>query len=63
MKVKLLIARAGVGFSQNKDSIIEVDDAEGLRMIKAGQAILIEEAEKASNKLTTETASKKKGKK
>ena len=63
MKVKLLIARAGVGFSQNKDEIITVDDAEGLRMITAGQAILIEEVERASTKFTTETASKKKGKK
>jgi len=63
MKVKLLIARAGLGFSQDKDEQITVDDSEGLRMIQAGQALLIEEVEKASTKKVTEKATKKKGKK
>lgn len=62
MKVKLLVARGGLGFSQNKDEIITVGDDEGLRMIKSCQAVLIEEIETAS-KNKPETASKKKGKK
>lgn len=63
MRVKLLIARAGLGFSQNKDDVIEVDEAEGLRMIKSGQAVLVESVEKASKKPASEKATKKKGKK
>lgn len=63
MKVKLLIARAGMGFAQNKDDVIEVDEAEGLRMIKSGQAVLVESVEKASKKPAPEKATKKKGKK
>lgn len=38
MKVKLLVSRVGVDFSQSKDEEITVSDAEGKRMIAAGQA-------------------------
>ena len=63
MKVKLLISRAGKDLTQNAGDQITVDDSEGLRMIKAGKALLIEEVEKASTKKVTEKATKKKGKK
>lgn len=38
MKIKLLVSRAGVDFSQNAGDEIEVSPAEGARMIEAGQA-------------------------
>lgn len=62
MKVKLLVSRSGVDFSQDAGDQITVEDSEGLRMIQAGQALLIEEVEKASAKKVTEKATKKKGK-
>lgn len=42
MKVKLKTCRAGVGFVQNIGDVIDVDDAEGQRMIEAGQAVTVE---------------------
>lgn len=39
MKVRLLVSRAGVGFSQNAGDEIDVDTAEAARMIEAGQAV------------------------
>jgi len=58
MLIKLLVSRAGVNFSQTAGDIVEVDNAEAVRMIDAGQA-------EASKKETiVETATKKiKGKK
>ncbi|MEW7009495.1 hypothetical protein [Lentilitoribacter sp. EG35] len=53
MKIKLLISRAGVGFSQNAGEEITVKAAEGQRMIDAGQAELVrsgKEPEKAVRK-------------
>ena len=38
MRVKLLVSRAGVGFTQNRGEEIEVSDAEGVRLIESGQA-------------------------
>jgi hypothetical protein len=38
MKVKLLIARATANGSENRGDIVEVSDAEAMRMINAGQA-------------------------
>lgn len=38
MKVKLLTSRAGAGFSQNRGDVIDVPNAEAIRMIEAGQA-------------------------
>lgn len=38
MQVKLLQARAGVDFSQSRGDVIDVSEAEGERMIAAGQA-------------------------
>ena len=42
MKVKLLVSRAGVDFSQSVGQVIEVSAAEGKRMIAAKQAEDIE---------------------
>ena len=58
MLIKLLVSRAGVNFSQTAGDVVEVDNAEAVRMIDAGQA-------EASKKETiVETATKKiKGKK
>jgi hypothetical protein len=38
MQVKLLIARAAASGSQNRGDIVEVTDAEAVRMIEAKQA-------------------------
>lgn len=38
MEIKLLVSRSGVDFSQNAGDVITVEEAEGLRMIAAGQA-------------------------
>lgn len=50
MKVKLLISRAGVDFVQNAGEIVDVSEAEGLRMIKAGQADAVKVKETATKK-------------
>jgi hypothetical protein len=58
MLIKLLVSRAGVSFSQSAGEIVEVDNAEAVRMIDAGQA------EAAKKEAVVETATKKfKGKK
>ena len=59
MKVKLLISRAGVGFSQNVGDEIEVSEAEGLCLIKAGQADAVEVRETATKKTATQKRAKK----
>ncbi len=38
MDVKLLVGRSGIAGAQNRGDVIEVGDAEGERMIAAGQA-------------------------
>ena len=53
------MSRAGAGFSQNVGDVVEVDDAEALRMIDAGQAFKIEEVETTEKKVKTEKASGK----
>lgn len=53
MKVKLLISRVGVNFSQNRGEIIEVDEAEAMRMIKADQAEPVTVKETATKKPAT----------
>ena len=45
MKVELKTCRAGVGFVQNIGDVIDVDVAEGERLLAAGQAKLVEEPE------------------
>ena len=60
MKVKLLIARATATGPENRGDVIEVSDAEAIRMIEAGQAEAVRSApvEKAVRKPRTEKASK-----
>jgi hypothetical protein len=60
MKIKLLTARATAVGSQNRGEIIEVLDAEAIRMIEAGQAeaVRVAEPEKAVRKPRAEKASK-----
>lgn len=55
MKLKLLISRAGVGFSQNVGDVIEVETEEAERLVEAGQAVSVETA----SKKPAENASKK----
>lgn len=45
-KVKLMVARVGTGFTQNRGDVIEVSGAEAERMVAAGQAELIREAKR-----------------
>lgn len=58
MKIKLLISRAGIDFTQNAGDEIEVGDAEAKRMIESGQAEPLRQvrAEKATKKKPTEKA-------
>jgi hypothetical protein len=39
MKIKLLVSRAGADFVQNRGEEIEVEQAEAVRMVEAGQAV------------------------
>jgi hypothetical protein len=41
MKIELLVPRAAASGSQNRGDVIEVSDAEAVRMIEAGQAVAI----------------------
>ena len=58
MKVKLTVSRAGVGFSQNANEIIEVSETEGLAIIKSGQGEAVTVVEKATAKRTAKKATK-----
>lgn len=51
MKVKLLVSRGGIDFSQAAGDVIEVSAAEGERMIAAEQAVAVGKvkAEKATS--------------
>ena len=60
MKVRLLISRAGKDFSQSAGDVIEIEQAEALRMIDAGQCVKIGEPEKATSKKKTEKRKKAK---
>ena len=59
MKVKLLVSRAGVGFSQNRNDVIEVSEKEGMSLIAAQQAEIVGKVERAVSKKTTQKAVKK----
>ena len=60
MKIKLLVARSGVGFTQNRGDEIDVGADEGARMLAAGQAELVrtEPTERAVRAPKTEKAVK-----
>jgi hypothetical protein len=46
MKIKLLIGRAGIDFSNNPGDIIDVPDSEAAAMIEAGQAEAVSKSPK-----------------
>lgn len=60
MKVKLLVSRATATGAENRGDVIEVDDAEAVRMIEAEQAEPVRSAgtEKAVAKPKAEKAVK-----
>ena len=60
MKILLLVSRASITESQNRGDVIEVDDAEAIRMIEAGQAepVRVEIVERAVAKPRVEKAAK-----
>lgn len=58
MKVKLLISRAGIKFSQSAGDIVEVSEAEAERLIRAGKAEPVTSKETATRKTPTRKAIK-----
>lgn len=60
MKIKLLVARATATGAQNRGDLVDVSDAEAVRMIEAGQAEAIRSAspEKSIRKPRAEKAVK-----
>lgn len=60
MQVKLLVSRVGANFSQSRGEVVEVSDAEAIRMVESGQAELIRAAspEKAVSRSKAEKAAK-----
>jgi hypothetical protein len=60
MKIKLLVGRAGADFAQSPGEVVEVSDAEGKRMIEAGQALpdAAMKKETATKKAVPEMAAK-----
>ena len=62
MKVKLLVSRAGVGFSQNVGDVIEVDADEGERLLDRGMAEAAGTRKGAGSKPAIEAAMKPKPK-
>ena len=61
MQVKLLIARATATGSQNRGAVVDVSDAEAVRMIDAGQAEAVRSTkapERAVKSFKSEKASK-----
>lgn len=61
MQIRLLVPRAGIGFSQRPGDIIDVPDDEAVRMIKADQAEPVREGrapEKATKRKSAEKARK-----
>lgn len=60
MKIKMLVSRAGPLGADNRGDVVEVADAEAIRMIEAGQAEAVRSVapEKAVNRAKPEKASK-----
>lgn len=60
MKIQLLVARASATGAQDRGEVIDVSDAEGSRMIAAGQAVPVRAAkpEKAVKRSKSEKAVK-----
>lgn len=60
MKVELLVPRATATGAENRGDVIDVDAAEGKRMIEAGQAVLVRSAAKAEKTVPQSKAEKAK---
>lgn len=45
MRIRLLVSRSGINFTQNNGDEIDVTIAEGKSLIEAGQAELVRQAE------------------
>jgi hypothetical protein len=61
MKIKLLVSRATATGAENRGQVVEVSDAEAVRMIEAGQAEAVRdgtEPERAVRRTRTERAAK-----
>ena len=60
MQVKLLVPRAAAVGSQNRGDIVDVSDAEAIRMIEAGQAEAVRSVapERAVKRTKAERAAK-----
>ena len=58
MKVKLLVSRAGVGFTQNCGDVIDVDEDEANRLIDSNQAEPASARKGAGRKAVVEAAVK-----
>ncbi|MFT6775872.1 MAG: hypothetical protein ACJA1L_003595 [Paracoccaceae bacterium] len=58
MRIKLLVSRAGLDFSQNPGEVVDVGDAEAIRMIAAGQAVMADAAPVPRRRGKRETAAK-----
>jgi len=56
MKVKILMSMAGSGFSYQKNQTIDIDDAEGARLCKAGRAEPVKQKKQKAIKGKSETA-------
>lgn len=58
MKIKLLISRAGIKFSQSAGDIVDVSEDEADRLIRAGKAEPAAAKETATSKTPTRKAVK-----
>lgn len=60
MKITLLVSRATATGSENRGDVVEVSDAEAIRMIEAGQAAPVRavEPEKAISRAKSEKAAR-----
>lgn len=61
MKVKLLVSRSGVDFSENAGDVVDVSDQEGRRLIDQGmaEAAPAEKAETTAKESKAQTTAKK----
>lgn len=60
MKITLLVSRATATGSENRGDVIEVSEAEAIRLIEAGQAVAVRsvEPEKAVSRTKSEKAAR-----
>lgn len=63
MKIKLLVARSGLSGAFNAGEILDVDEAEGVRLIQACQAAPVVEKKQPERAVKKENSEKRKHKK